>query len=51
MGKVQHVRAAFTANTFGSNMVLRLTHGTNNANVRHILHEHGTGSGLRLPRT
>jgi hypothetical protein len=44
-------RAAFTANTFGSNLVLPLTHGTNNANVRHILHGHGAGSGLRLPRT
>jgi len=44
-------RAAFEANTFGANRVLRLTHGTNNANVRHILHERGAGSGLRLPRS
>ena len=49
--EVPSERAAFTANTFGSHLVLRLTHGTNNANVRHILHEHGAGSGLRLPRT
>lgn len=44
-------RAAFDRNTFGTSMVLRLTHGTNSANVRHILHEHGAGSGLRLPRS
>jgi len=41
----------FDANTFGANRMLRLTHGTNNANVRHILHERGAGSGLRLPRS
>ncbi len=44
-------RAAFETNTFGAKRVLRLTHGTNNANVRHILHERGAGSGLRLPRS
>ena len=44
-------RAAFDQSTFGRDMVLRLTHGTNNANVRHILHERGAGSGLRLPRS
>jgi poly [ADP-ribose] polymerase len=49
--EVPSERAAFERNTFGSHRVLRLTHGTNNANVRHILHEHGAGSGLRLPRS
>lgn len=44
-------RRVFEANSFGSHRVLRLTHGTNNANVRHILHEHGAGSGLRVPRS
>ncbi len=44
-------RAAYASNTFGSHRVLRLTHGTNSANVRHILHEHGAGSGLRVPRS
>ncbi len=48
--EVPSERAQFEANTFGKELVLRLTHGTNNANVRHILHEHGPGSGLRLPR-
>ncbi|HWE62891.1 MAG TPA: WGR domain-containing protein, partial [Chloroflexota bacterium] len=49
--EVPSERKAYEANTFGANLVLRLTHGTNNANVRHILHERGTGSGLRLPRS
>jgi poly [ADP-ribose] polymerase len=49
--EVPSERKAFEANTFGSHRVLRLTHGTNNANVRHILHEHGAGSGLRVPRS
>ncbi len=49
--RVPSERAAFEANTFGAHRVLRLTHGTNNANVRHILHEHGAGSGLRIPRS
>ncbi len=49
--EVPSERKAFEANAFGSHRVLRLTHGTNNANVRHILREHGAGSGLRVPRS
>ena len=49
--EVPSERAAFKANTFGANQILRLTHGTNNANIRHILHERGNGSGLRVPRS
>src|SRR5262249_44017065 len=48
--KIPSERAAFEANSAGTSLVLRLVHGTNNANVRHILHEKGQGSGLRLPR-
>jgi predicted DNA-binding WGR domain protein len=43
-------RAAYDASDFGKHLELRLTHGTANANVRHILHEKGPGSGLRLPK-
>lgn len=49
--KVPSERAAFEACDFGAHNVQKLCHGTNAANIRHILHEKGKGSGLRLPST
>lgn len=42
-------RAAYEESPYGHSLVMRLTHGTRNGNVRHILHEKGRGSGLRIP--
>ena len=47
-------RAAFAANTVGTELVLRTTHGTNNANLRHILHDRrcwqrSAGTGAPIP--
>lgn len=44
-------RAAFAAHSAGIAPRALLTHGTPNPNVRHILHDRGPGSGLRLPRS
>lgn len=43
-------RDAFLQNERGKSRIETLSHGTHTKNVRHILHNKGKGSGLRVPQ-
>lgn len=49
--KIPSERQAYEQSTSGKSLVIQGTHGTSPGNVRHILHEKGIGSGLKIPKT